>query len=602
MTRLRADKFRLLPLLGAVIATLSLMACNSRSGREIDSRLADAEMLMEEHPDSALKLLDHIRCPLPGNTDSLTVGSVRQKALYALLLTQARHKNYIDETRDSLIATAIDYFDRDNDKPRLMKSLFYHAIINSNAKDFPPAMTSAMRALKLAENLNDTYWQARISELIGHIFSETYFHEEAAEYCKRAATLFKQLNATNFYLYALSDVATHYINMNNHQNAIIIIDSILKQTSDKYLKYYCSSTALFSFYKLEDYGKTNALADSLIAASDSGFYTLTSTDYSKIASVKLLSGKPVNARQLLDNAYRLASNENDTLSYYEGLLYLSESERDADAANKALTSILSFQNKITRQIRQQSSVVAQRNFYSTEAAEANLIATKRQYTIIIGFTSSILLILVIVTLSRYQIQRKNAEIERKVAQILLLTTETEQNRSKLSNLNSSVNLSNATIQELTTQLDNSRNRQEILIKLSHTLFQKRLSQLNLLINEFYESDGSKESHQAIYKNIEHEVKKLTGKKNLIEIEDIVNSCLDDIIMKMKSQLSDFSSDDITFLMLCIAGYSSRAISLFTGIKPNSTYTKKRRLINRIAESDAPDRDWFIARINNPLAN
>ncbi len=483
-----------------------------------------------------------------------------------------------------------------------MKSLFYHAIINSNAKDFPPAMTSAMRALKLAENLDDTYWQARISELIGYILSETYFHEEAAEYCKRAATLFKQLNVTKSYLYALSDVATHYTNMNDHKNAIIITDSILKQTPDTYLKYYCSSAALHSLYKLNEYDKANHLADSLIAASDSGFYTLTSADYSQIASVKLLSGKPANTRQLLDYAYRLASTESDTLSYYEGLLYLSESERNADAANRALSAILSLQNKIAHQIRQQSSVVAQRNFYSSEAAEANLIATKRQYTIIIGFSSSILLILVIVTLSRYQIQQKNAEIERKVAQILLLTTETEQNRLKLSNLNSSVNLSNSTIKELNAQLDNSRNRQEMLIKLSHTLFQKRLSQLNLLINEFYESDGSKESHQAIYKNIEHEVKKLTGKKNLIEIEDIVNSCLDDIILKMKSQLSDFSSDDITFLTLCIAGYSSRAISLFTGIKPNSTYTKKRRLINRITESNAPERDWFIAQINNPLAD
>ncbi len=68
-TDMRPDKFRLLTLLGVAIATLSLTACGSRSGREVDSRFTKAETLMEEHPDSALALLDNIRCPLPGSTD-----------------------------------------------------------------------------------------------------------------------------------------------------------------------------------------------------------------------------------------------------------------------------------------------------------------------------------------------------------------------------------------------------------------------------------------------------------------------------------------------------------------------------------------------------
>ncbi|MDE6860571.1 MAG: hypothetical protein K2J65_09205 [Duncaniella sp.] len=602
MSELSFRALHLLWLLAVTIVSFSVASCHSKSGREIDSRLSSADMLMDGNPDSALAILTNIHAPAPGSHDSLTIRGDKRKALYALLLTQGRHKNYIDETDDSLITTAVNYFDLADNKPRLIKSLFYQAVINSNAKNFPSAMASSMRALKLAENLDDTYWQARISELIGHILSETYFNEEAVEYCKKAAYFFKQIEATKSYLYALSDVAIDYLNMNDHRHALIFTDSILKQNPDTFLNYFCSSIAVFSLFELGEYDKANILADSLIAASDSGLYALSSTDYSKIASVKLLHGNRKEARLLLDKAFYLAKSANDTISYYAELLNLYNYENDIRSANNVLADILSLQNKIARQIRQQSSVVAQRNFYSSEAAEANLIATKRQYTIIIGFSSSILIILMIVILSRYQIQRKNADIEHKVAQILLLTTETEQSRSKLSDLNSSVNLSNATIKELTTQLDNSLNRQEILTKLSHTLFQKHLCQLNLLINEFYEANDSKESRHAIYKNIEHEVKKLTNKKNLIEIEKIINSYLDNIINKMISQLSDFSSDDIAFLTLCIAGYSSRAIALFTNIKPNSTYTKKRRLINRIANSDAPDREWFIFQINNPLAD
>lgn len=72
---------------------------------------------METYPDSALSILEqlliHRRC------------HVLTRALYALLLTQARHKNYIALEDDSLIKTAVDYYGDKKKSLRAAKAHYY---------------------------------------------------------------------------------------------------------------------------------------------------------------------------------------------------------------------------------------------------------------------------------------------------------------------------------------------------------------------------------------------------------------------------------------------------------------------------------------------
>ena len=80
----------------------ALMACNDP--KPVTDTLHRAEALMNEHPDSAWTLLNTI------SPDEM--GQNRTRALYALLYTQAQDKTYRDETNDSLISVAVDYFRR----------------------------------------------------------------------------------------------------------------------------------------------------------------------------------------------------------------------------------------------------------------------------------------------------------------------------------------------------------------------------------------------------------------------------------------------------------------------------------------------------------
>lgn len=85
--------------MGGILSSISLSSCSSSAKNPL---LLCADSLMEAYPDSALFILESISSPqkLPR----------ADRALYALLLTQAKYKNYIPLENDSLIKTAVEYY------------------------------------------------------------------------------------------------------------------------------------------------------------------------------------------------------------------------------------------------------------------------------------------------------------------------------------------------------------------------------------------------------------------------------------------------------------------------------------------------------------
>ena len=82
--------------MGSILLSVSLSSCSSSVKNPL---LLCADSLMEVSPDSALSILESISSP-----QKL---SRADRALYALLLTQARHKNYVPLDDDSLLLSEI---------------------------------------------------------------------------------------------------------------------------------------------------------------------------------------------------------------------------------------------------------------------------------------------------------------------------------------------------------------------------------------------------------------------------------------------------------------------------------------------------------------
>ena len=100
----------------------------------------------------------------------------------------------------------------------------------------------------------------------------------------------------------------------------------------------------------------------------------------------------------------------------------------------------------------------------------------------------------------------------------------------------------------------------------------------------------------LYNEVEKHILALRDSKSIAELENIVNSYLDNILSRVKEQLPDLNRKDRTFLTYLYAGFSPRAICIFTDIKIKNFYNRRSRLKNRILASDAPDREYFASKI------
>ncbi len=123
--------------------------------------LEQAEKVMSEHPDSALFLLEQVAAPekMPE----------RDYATWCLLITEARDKNYIEHTSDSLINVAIQYFEKKKDINRLSEAYYCQGRILSELSASEEALTAYLKAKELVRETSDRDLEARINNHLGNI-------------------------------------------------------------------------------------------------------------------------------------------------------------------------------------------------------------------------------------------------------------------------------------------------------------------------------------------------------------------------------------------------------------------------------------------------
>ena len=117
--------FQMLDAVVLMLFSWLMVSCSESEGQKA---LNHVESVIEAHPDSALTLLRGV--------NKASLGSDKEKAQHALLMSMALDKNYIDTTTFDVIQPAIDYYlERDKGTPddKLMThsaiSMFFSEII-----------------------------------------------------------------------------------------------------------------------------------------------------------------------------------------------------------------------------------------------------------------------------------------------------------------------------------------------------------------------------------------------------------------------------------------------------------------------------------------
>lgn len=159
----------------------SFTGCQDRKGTA--SILKEAEALMYISPDSALQMLETISQPEQLMGEEL--------ADYALLLTQARSRNRIIATSDSLIRISTDYYQDSNDKARKAKAFLYLGDVYMDMQNH----VEAMKALKQAEDVlgdAEARTQSLVYSKLGYLNRESENYKRASFYLHKALDINKE--------------------------------------------------------------------------------------------------------------------------------------------------------------------------------------------------------------------------------------------------------------------------------------------------------------------------------------------------------------------------------------------------------------------------
>jgi len=152
-----------------LISFLLLNSCTRQHNHNI--LLVQADSLMEEYPDSALHILESIE------SQQLTVQADR--AYYALLLTQARDKNYIVQTDDSLIRTAVQYYDSIGDIPMQAKAHYHWGGVLRDQNNYFHALHLYINAANYAKRSEKSKLLSLIYNNIGNIYYQENHYNKA---------------------------------------------------------------------------------------------------------------------------------------------------------------------------------------------------------------------------------------------------------------------------------------------------------------------------------------------------------------------------------------------------------------------------------------
>lgn len=92
------------------------------------------------------------------------LNSLEDRAYHALLLTEVKDKNFIQQTEDSQIRIAVQYYDSIKDIPMQAKSYYYWGCIRRDQNNHPEALKKFFTAITHAQSISD-------NKLAGYIYS-----------------------------------------------------------------------------------------------------------------------------------------------------------------------------------------------------------------------------------------------------------------------------------------------------------------------------------------------------------------------------------------------------------------------------------------------
>lgn len=356
------------------IAINFVISCTQKGTSNLFDKV---ERYMEIYPDSALSFLQQI--PHPESLEG------KQQADYALLLTKARDKNYLDSLQsDSLIKIAVDYYRSTEDKVKEGEALFYYGKVMALQDSVTVAMNAYLDAEIVLENTEEYKTLALLNEYIGYLNYDRDVYKDAVNRYRKSIYYNSLINDTLKMVYEYRNIARVYIAKQDNDSARWSIENgIALLNGDSTLQVFPSLLQILGIVERNQGHYSNAISNFLQAIKYERDIHTSNYYYQSLGSLYMQIGKlgqaeecfkkGVKSSQLFTQAgaYNcLFLLEKKKENYAQALLYKERSDSLLSITqNEDLrTQILTLQQKFERDklimINKQLKQKKQIQFYS----------------------------------------------------------------------------------------------------------------------------------------------------------------------------------------------------------------------------------------------
>ena len=597
---------------------LAMIACNDP--KSVTDALYRAEALMNEHPDSALSILNAI------SPDEMGQNSTR--AHYALLYTQAQDKNYIDETNDSLITMAVDYYRHTDDVRHKFLSHYYKGRVLANAEESIKAMLSFMEAEKLCYVVGDDYLIGLLYTQMGDIYRHYYDYSRSLEMYQKAGVLYGEAGKDLHRLYALMDQASVFRNMGKNEDSYQLLQTVLTESRLQgfhRLEELCLGDCMMLCVKMKRFEEAEWYLEYLQQNFD--LSSMSSSFMANVAEIYAMKKEWGLSKDVLDQAWQRARTEKDSIMLHFAEAHISEIQHPQTNAYYSMVEGVERQTLLVRKNMEQPILSVQNNLLVTELEyqqyRLRVERLHRWFALLMSVIISISIVYVgqkwLRRLYRKKIRerlrRKDAihqldlqclqeELAKKDKNIRTLIDEFNQKtdakdmnyRRVLVSLQNELASKDKLYDEYVQRVEMMRNDGERYVVMLNQLFNERIELADEILRvQITDFATDKLKQNALRAFTDSFMKKVVKSKNFYgTLEEWVNISNQNVMMRLRSEVKLPDEDSYRQVCFHLAGYSVYAISALMGETKNKIYKRRDRIRKKIEELAPESMDLFIS--------
>ena len=389
-------------LLLLIITAITIVSCNGARKSETFRVLEDVDSYIEARPDSALAVLEGI--------DKSELTSKELEAKYALLLSQALDKNYIDLQSDSIIAPAVRYYENHGTPDERLLTHYYRGVIYLNDGDRESAMESYIKAERYVDECRDYGVIARLYTAKMNLYRYAYDFASALEQEEIASSYFLKDKDTIRYISTLNTITGLKMQLGQYSEAYQYLDKIksLWNNLDEYQKsiYYSN---MLHLSKSDSVLNTGSILKEYVSEISNHQYA----DWLNIANAYISVSDYQSASDAIDRYIEYGGIANAPYYWTLALLYegLKEYEK-SNSAYKEYFKITGEENVVI--LESDTKFIEERHKKEIELLDAEHSKERIMFISIIA----ILCAVIVIYLIRQQLkirtaEKKQLEIEKK---------------------------------------------------------------------------------------------------------------------------------------------------------------------------------------------